>query len=581
MPLAFNFLHAAPTTWLDNVDNVKQQQFGDAADATRPDIYRYEGVAWRTSGGPAGEPVIDLMDPYKAGGSFDTDGIDDWRWGRIDFQNFGDTPAVDVNVYDATVGRVVQRHFVASHVALEAFGNGGIGLSFLVVYSGDQKTDLGTLLQCNIYDPTNLNTNYHVWCSSASGFNESPLMAFADILNHWVEFDTNWTCSTTSSSANGSASIRMRRSTDGETWTDMGIVASFTGANFGTSPQVYRVGGITYGNRIVIGQPGIPGKFYYAWLNPAEDEEPEPPEEAELPAACAPEYTEATENPTGDITSGSGETYFDYWVVGYDGLGHFPPARSLLLTENWARDATITLAEGAGAFNEDSYPASRLVDGTLATAFRMVSRAGMIILDLGEPLTPDVFAVLCHNLYAPMVVAALGSNNADMSSPVVTAGFNARHPVAWVDLRGYTFVPARYWALDIPFRYGVRGASIGEIALGPVDEYRGIVDPGFTISPRRWTVSSVTENGTPIHYLTGTSQRTCNMTLRMTVEDEIVFHAAVREIGHSDKRMLVVPSSLTHEAVWVESVPRLQRPWRNHRETTVSFDLLEETLGAV
>ena len=79
------------------------------------------------------------------------------------------------------------------------------------------------------------------------------------------------------------------------------------------------------------------------------------PEEAELPAPCAPDYTESTENPTTDTASGSGETYFDYWAVGYDGDASFPLCQTLLVVENWARDATIDFAEGAGPFSTTTY----------------------------------------------------------------------------------------------------------------------------------------------------------------------------------------------------------------------------------
>ena len=298
------------------------------------------------------------------------------------------------------------------------------------------------------------------------------------------------------------------------------------------------------------------------------------------PEPCAPEYTEATEDPTIDVSSGSGELYFDYWTVGYDGLCGFPLCQTLLVTTNWARDAVISLREGASAFS-DTYSDARLVDGTLTTAYRLSSRAGMVILDLGEPRTPDVFAVLSHNLYPNMVVAAIGSNSSDMSSPVVTAGFVARRPVAWVDLRGYTFAPARYWALDVPFRHGVRGMSIGELVVGAAVEFDGIIEPNFTIIPRRWEVGNVTEHGAVVVYRTGTAQRTCNLSMRVTTEDESRLRSVVRGIGENDRRMLVVPSSRTHEALWVESVPRFLRPVRNGREATLSLDLIEETLGAV
>ena len=206
----------------------------------------------------------------------------------------------------------------------------------------------------------------------------------------------------------------------------------------------------------------------------------------------------------------------------------------------------------------------------------------MVILDLGEPRTPDVFAVLCHNLFEGMVVAAIGSNNASMSAPVVTAGFRARRPIAFVDLRGYTFAPARYWALDIPFRYGIRGATLGEIVIGPTTAFDGgVIDAQAPITPRSWEVTNATETGTFVKYLTGTAQRTCNLSIVVTEEDEVLLRGVMREIGTTDKKLLVIPSSLHPEALWAQSVPRYQRVRRNHREFSTSLDLLEETLGAV
>jgi hypothetical protein len=275
MALVFDCLYAAPTTWLDNVDNVKVQPT-DAADATRPDIWRYEGLRWASSVGPAGEPGIDLMDAYKAGGSFDTDGIDDWRFARLFISNIGDVSALGGNVWDATQGRFVQRHFISGDVPLDAYGLSGAGYDAFQLYSGDQRTDLGYVLSTRLYDPTNANTNFRVFVDGG-GFDETADIPFSTIAGRWIELDTRWQVSSTTSSADGWATVNMRHSADGTTWTDLGEICGFTGANMATNPACYRSGSITYGMTICIGDIGIPGKFYYAklWDSSTPEEEGE------------------------------------------------------------------------------------------------------------------------------------------------------------------------------------------------------------------------------------------------------------------------------------------------------------------
>lgn len=245
----------APTTWLDNVDNVKIQP-GDAADATRPDIWQYEGMQWSSSVGPNGEPGFDIMTDYGT----------DWRFCRVRFSDLGTIPAVSGDVWDATTGRFVQRHFIDSGVVGDADGLFSAGLDFLEVHSGDQRTDLGTILIANFVDPTGSGTNYQVSITNGATTDTSASRPFSELLDRWIEFDTRWVNSATTTSADGSMSVRVRHSADGATWTDLGVLAELTGINTATNPAAYRSGSITYGMTVIVGNAGIPGKFYYAVL---------------------------------------------------------------------------------------------------------------------------------------------------------------------------------------------------------------------------------------------------------------------------------------------------------------------------
>jgi hypothetical protein len=287
----------APTTWLDNVDNVKIQP-GDAADATRPDIWQYEGMKWSSSVGPNGEPGFDIMDSYGT----------DWRFCRVRFSDLGTIPAVSGDVWDATRGRFVQRHFIDSGVVGDADGLFSAGLDFLEVHSGDQRTDLGTILIANFADPTGSGANYQVSITNGATTDTSASRPFSELLDRWIEFDTRWVNSTTTSSADGSLSVRVRHSADGATWTDLGVLAELTGINTATNPAAYRSGSTVYGMTVIIGNQGIPGKFYYAVLYDTDSAAFEPPtpgpydeiEDVSDPC-CGSGSNTPTQGQTGDI----------------------------------------------------------------------------------------------------------------------------------------------------------------------------------------------------------------------------------------------------------------------------------------
>lgn len=239
----------APATWMDNVDDQKTQP-GDAADATRPDIWFYEGAQWRTSGlSPNNAAGIDITTSYAP----------DWGFVAAVFNDIGDGPvsggSVPGQLWDASEFGVRVRYYIDASVKSEASQL----FPFQVLSTNTRSTIsfLATAVYLEFYDFDGT----QAFLETLDGTLSDPIL-WADIIDKLVEF----TAYVTAASAGGTdaeLTVTMRTSDDGVTWTDHGTILSETG---GTDWWDHRISGVPYGMSLALGHAGLPGQCQYAEL---------------------------------------------------------------------------------------------------------------------------------------------------------------------------------------------------------------------------------------------------------------------------------------------------------------------------
>lgn len=263
----------------------------------------------------------------------------------------------------------------------------------------------------------------------------------------------------------------------------------------------------------------------------------------------------------------------------------FPASKTLIVSPtrgtNLSDGKTVTLDDGT-LFNS-AYPLSNLTDGKGRTVCRLSTNYGRIVIDLGAAHSPDLLAVVNHNLDDGLVLGVLGSNNSDMSSPSLVGGIAAtKDPVIWIDLRGFAFSPSRYWSIEVTEASpNSVGLTFGEIIIATADAFDGIIDPDHEAVWKTFRERSFTEYGLPYSMSSGAIQRALRLGLTLFTDDMDTIEEIFDDAGTNGERVLVIPDSRIHEAYFVEWASQLDRTRENEWIEKGSLELLEESFGVV
>jgi len=293
-----------PSTWMDNADDVKQQP-SDAADASRPDLWQYEGQWWRSSGiSPTSAAGIDITTSYSPdwgflGGAFSDIGSDHLSGGT--------NPGM---VWNASAGRFIVRYYIDAAVKAEA--SYMLPFSFYSANSRHTLTAGAVGQQCGFYDWDGIDA----YMDTLDGVDSDPI-PWASIIDKWVEFDYVWTHATAGNS-DGTLTVSIRTADDEDmsvNVNDLGVVMT---DNATSDWGAYWSGDTVYGMSVTLGLAGQPGGCAYAALydSPTIVTSPDLPLDDSVPNQCCDTHTPGVAAPGAGVHEiGRG------WVPREDGGG--------------------------------------------------------------------------------------------------------------------------------------------------------------------------------------------------------------------------------------------------------------------
>lgn len=275
----------------------------------------------------------------------------------------------------------------------------------------------------------------------------------------------------------------------------------------------------------------------------------------------------------------------DYWATGPFPAVRFailPPSRRFIGTAAWY--VNIGLGDTLVDTNPP-YPLENLWDGVGSTvASNDKFSTGQLRIDLGSAQTPDIFALVNHNFDYGLPIYIEASNSSVFASTTYQALIFARRPTCWMDLRNASFAASRYWRARIDITANTPGRlKVGEVVIGNGYFFEGGIEEGSIDLPAHAHVRrAYTEYEAPYKMLAESRQRAVRMTLRLTPAMRATWATVSDEVGLAGGRVLVIPSTLVHEAYFVEwPVRSEQRFPASYLEATVPIELLEESMGVL
>lgn len=247
----------------------------------------------------------------------------------------------------------------------------------------------------------------------------------------------------------------------------------------------------------------------------------------------------------------------------------FPPATSLLAPPSAVHSNGAAVSANVPVISSE-YPLSRLVDGSLSQPCRFAFGTLTITITTAS-VTPNIFGVLNHNIDPGRVIGI--TNNAGLNR-----GFSVRDPNCWIDLRGFP-TTATTWVLAISSNSVP--ISIGEIVIATGTEFNGTIAAPFTED----IVYPGYRDRTEYHKLylsaSGAMIRRLPLGLRITRTQWAALDTMWDEVGTTDGRMVVVPSTRVNDIWFAEWPNRSEFTFPNVAETTVPLDLVEESGGVL
>ncbi len=267
--------------------------------------------------------------------------------------------------------------------------------------------------------------------------------------------------------------------------------------------------------------------------------------------------------------------FTDYWAG-----SSFPPVRTLLGSpaDNFSRGRTVTPLAGSVAVS--AFPLLNATDDTAQSVSRLTGVTGGWVVDLGSARSPLAIAVFNHTFDEGRVIGTRGSNNSDLSSAVVSAGFAAAPFGCWLDLRGFSFVPARYWSIEIETVNSV-ALQLGEIVIALPDAYEGVImEESLDAETTFYQSHERSEHGARVGVTSGVASRRVQMRLRMSPAERVAFEGLWDEAGLTWQRVLVVPDSRVNECYWVDWPVRRETAYdKTDRFPETALALDEEGMG--
>lgn len=270
----------------------------------------------------------------------------------------------------------------------------------------------------------------------------------------------------------------------------------------------------------------------------------------------------------------------DYWTVGYNNDAAnplFPVVRTLVCKPSlyYSEGRTPTYVSGTGLTN---YPAAQMTDGSLQVAARIAETTLQFTLDLGSLVTPNFIGFFNTNIDEGLVVQVEGASNSSFTNAELRAGVAARQPNFWLDLRGFN-VSVRY--IKVTVTGNSRAVAIGEFIVGAADIYNGVIDAGHEVDIKAWQERHATDYGVAARVISGSISRTLNVSLLIVEEERTTLEAALEHAGLNGGRVVVVPTTNDND-IWLCEMGVLREiVRRNHRESVVRLELLEESPGVI
>lgn len=216
------------------------------------------------------------------------------------------------------------------------------------------------------------------------------------------------------------------------------------------------------------------------------------------------------------------------------------------------------------------YKLGNLTDGTVRTVTRFAFGTFQITVTLASPQTPNIFAILNHNLDPGLVVGV--SNGAGFSR-----GFSVRDPNAWVDVRD---APASAtWTLSI-------NANSIPVTIGQLIVATGILLDGQVSSEPQEEITfpsyrERTEYGKLYLSASGVMARRMAFNLVATETNRAALATINAQVGVNGGCVVVVPVSNRNDVWFTEWANLLELTRLNPLQTGVGLDLVEQSGGVL
>ncbi len=274
----------------------------------------------------------------------------------------------------------------------------------------------------------------------------------------------------------------------------------------------------------------------------------------------------------------------DYWTFGINGddgaTPVFPASRLLIVSPNvgtnYSRGRAVTMVTGTPLAN---YPTTKLTDDSADSILRIAETTIELYVDLGVSRTPDVLALLNHNLDPSIPVRVYYTDNP--ASFTALASFAAGKVNAWLDLRGFPARTARYWKIKTDTGNSAP-VSIGEIVIGSAMVMEGSISENWSRAAKYFIERAFTEEMLPYKMHSGARARQLHMAFVMNPTNRAIIEQVFDDAGMTGNRVLVIPDTRKNDPYFIDWPNRRQINFpESLREAKVDLVLTEQSVGVL